>query len=151
MAAVSQSRRLYLQYQRLFAPKTLRDPHAFLVVEDNAVKLSVNRVILIKCTGILRDDIKLLPERGERAAIDGVRMRCAEYVRARVMDRGVDKERGGVEQSHWPGLIEDVTGVVDEDEVGRLDEREVQALVMVSRLIVLFTTTRDKGGGAQMG
>ena len=44
------------------------------------------------------------------------------------MDGGMDHESRGVEKTDRTGLILDVTRVVDEEEIFRLDEREVLAL-----------------------
>ena len=44
------------------------------------------------------------------------------------MDGGMDHESRGVEETDRTGLILDVTCVVDEKKVFRLDEREVLAL-----------------------
>ena len=43
------------------------------------------------------------------------------------MDGGMDHESRGVEKADRTGLVLDVTRVVDEKKVFRLDEREVQS------------------------
>lgn len=86
-------------------------------------KRNVGRVAdLVESTAILGDNVQLTAECRERSAIDRVGVRCAEHVRARGMDRGVDHECGGVEQAERPRFIEDVAFVVDEDEILGLDE-----------------------------
>lgn len=112
----------------LFIPQRPRDMHALLLREHDAVELAVHRVVLIKRTRVLRQHVQLAPERRERAPMDRVRVRGAEDVRARGVDRGVDHEGGGVEQPQGPGLGLDRAGVVDEQEVLGLDEREVLPL-----------------------
>ena len=48
------------------------------------------------------------------------------------MDGGMDHESRGVEKTDRTGLVLDVTCVVDEKKVFRLDEREVLSLDVVS-------------------
>lgn len=56
-----------------------------------------------------------------------MRVRGAQDIGARSVDRGVDGEGGTVEEALRAGFVEDVALMVYEEEVGRLDEREVQA------------------------
>ena len=64
----------------------------------------------------------LFAESGESAAIDRVRMCGAEDIWARRVDRGVDHEGGGVEESHGPRFIKNISRMVDEDKIVRLDK-----------------------------
>lgn len=112
----------------LLVPQRPRDMHALLLREHDAVELAVHCMVLIERTRVLRQHVQLAPERRERAPVDRVRVRGAEYVWARGVDRGVDHEGGGVEQAQGPGLGLDRAGVVDEEEVLGLDEREVLPL-----------------------
>lgn len=112
----------------LLVPQRPRDMHALLLREHDAVELAVHCMVLIERTRVLRQHVQLAPERRERAPVDRVRVRGAEDVRARGVDRGVDHEGGGVEQAQGPGLGLDRAGVVDEQKIFGLDEREVLAL-----------------------
>lgn len=58
-----------------------------------------------------------------------MRVRRAEHVRASGVDRRVNHEGRGIEEPMWPRLIEDVARMVNEDKIGGLDEREVEALM----------------------
>lgn len=53
----------------------------------------------------------------------------AKDVRARGMDGGMDHEGGRVEEPSRAGLVQDISVVVDEQEILGLDEREMQALM----------------------
>ena len=83
-------------------------------------------MVAIKRARILRDHVQLLPEARERAPVDGMAVRGAEHVWPRGVHGGVDREGGAVEETQGPGLGEDGPVVRDEEEVGGLDEGEVQ-------------------------
>ena len=86
-------------------------------------------MILVERARILRDYVELAAKRGESTPVDRVRVRGTVHVGARGVDRGVDHERGLVEERVGPGFrgLDDAM-VVDEDEVTWLDQAEVLSL-----------------------
>lgn len=115
---------------------------ALLLVEHDAVELAVHRMVLVERARVLREHVQLAPECRERAPVDRVRVRRAEDVRARGVDGGVDHEGCGVEQAQGPGLVLNRAGVVDEQQVLRLDEREVLALLLGTQYLLLLLIPR---------
>lgn len=58
-------------------------------------------------------------------------MCCTVHIRAGSVDRGVDHERGFVQKSVGPRLFEDISSVVNQDQIRRLDQREMETLINI--------------------
>ena len=55
----------------------------------------------------------------------------AVHIRASSVDRGVDHERSFVQKSVGPRLFEDISSVVNQDQIRRLDQREMKTLINI--------------------
>lgn len=58
-------------------------------------------------------------------------MSCTVHIRTSGVDRGVDHERRSVQKSVGPGFFEDIASVIDQNQIGGLDQREVEALIKI--------------------
>ena len=103
--------------------RALGDALALLEVEDDARVVVEQRVVLVERAHVLGDRIEQPPERRPRLAVDRVRVGRRDDVGARGMDLAVDRERGPFPRAP----LDDVALVVDEDQVGDPDVREVHA------------------------
>lgn len=113
-----------------------------LLIKHDTVELTVHRMVLVERARVLRKHVELAPECRKCAAVDRVRVSCAQHVRTRGVDSRVDHEGGGVEQAQGPGLVLNRAGVVDKKEVLWLNEREVLTLVYCSKHLKLFAIPR---------
>ena len=88
-------------------------------------------VHLVEDAAILGYDVELLAQSRECPTVHGVRVRRAVRVGTSSVNRGVDHEGSFVEELVWArlgGLYGAM--VVDEEEVARLDQREVLSLLV---------------------
>ena len=115
-----------LQQRRLPLTKRLRDIAPFLIRENNAIEVAVDGKIVVEGARVLRDGVDRSTERTERAAIYGMAVGGRVDVRTGVVDGGVDAVCGGVEEP-CGAAADDLAGVGDVDEIGRLDEGECDA------------------------
>jgi hypothetical protein len=114
---------MILEQGRLLITQTFRDIPPLLGGEHDAVELAVDDVVVVEGAGVLGDDVEFLAEGAEGPAVDAVAVGGAEDVRSRLVDRGVNHVGGGVEEAAG-AAIDDLTGVVDLDEVAGFDEGE---------------------------
>lgn len=68
-----------------------------LLIKHDTVELAVHRMVLVERTRVLRKHVEFTPECRKCAAVNRVRVCCAQHVRTRGVDGRVDHEGGGVE------------------------------------------------------
>lgn len=107
---------MILQQRSFATPERGSNLLAFFLGEDHAAEAGVERVVVVERARILRDSIEFAAQCAEGAAVDGVRVRGADYIRPGFVDRVVDHVGGGVEEADF-AAIDDFALVVDEDEV----------------------------------
>src|SRR3954471_23915197 len=109
---------------RLVVAEGVRDALALLDVGDDAGVVVEERVVVVERRDVLRDRLERLAERRQRAPIGRMRVRSTDDVGTRGVHLRVDRERPLVDVV---AALDDVTAVVDPDQVGRPDVRERHA------------------------
>jgi len=98
----------------------------FLLRQHDAVEALVQHVVVVERARVLRERVDLAAERAPRPPVDGVAVRGAHDVGPGGVHGGVDHVRGRVEQAVLPA-VDHFSAVVDEDEVGFVDQGECSA------------------------
>ena len=114
------------QQTGLLVPQVARDILALLFGQHDAVKLLIDDVVVVKGARVLCRHVELSPQGAEGAPVDRVAVRRTEHVRSGLVDGRVDHVRRGIQQSAR-AAVNHLAGVVDQDQVTLLDQREGHA------------------------
>ena len=110
--------------QRLVPTERVGDPLALFQVEHDARVVVEDRVVAVERAGVLGQRIERPAQRRPRLTVHGMRMGGRDDVRTSRVDLRVDREGRRVDR---PIALDDLTAVVDQDEVPDPDELEVHA------------------------
>ena len=120
------------------------DAIPFVGVEDHAVELVVQPVVLVEVAGVLGDGVELAPQGRPGLAVGRMRVGGGDHVGTGGVDPGVDGEGGPVERAL---TLDDLALVIDEEEVRGLDGAEVLAQAIHPEAVgVLGITGGDVAG-----
>ena len=100
--------------ERFAGAQRLCDAIPFRSFVDHPGVIVEERVVLVKCAGILRDGVEQAAERRPGFAVHGVRMGGGHGIGARGMDSRVDGKGGGI---HVMAAFDDFAGVIHQDQV----------------------------------
>jgi hypothetical protein len=112
-----------LEDDGLAAAERLDDGLALVALEHDAVEVVVHGQVVVEGAAVLRRDVDGLPERAKGPPMDRVRVRRAQHVRPRRVDRVVDRVRRRVEQPDLAALDDAAVGC-DPDQVACADVRK---------------------------
>lgn len=114
---------MVLQQRSLGFPETLGDILPLFRGEHDAVVVLVHHMVVVECTCVLCKGVQLPAQCTECAAVDTVTVCSGVDVGSRLVDLAVDHERGFVEEPVL-AAVEDVALLVDQNEVGFVDQAE---------------------------
>lgn len=83
-------------------------------------------MVIVESASVLSQRIQLASERTECATINGVAVSSTVDIRSRSMNGRVNHVGGSVEETAFAS-IDDLAGVIDQDEIRLVDERKCHA------------------------
>lgn len=96
-------------------------------------------MVIVESASVLSQRIQLASERTECAAINGVAVSSTVDIRPRSMNGRVNHVGGSVEETAFAS-IDDLAGVVDQDEIRLVDERKCHAKWVYPEAILCDTS-----------
>jgi len=87
-----------LQDHALLRAESLSDLRTFAGFVDHAAEVLEQAVVLVERAGVLRQRIELAAERRPGLAVQRVRVRGRDDLGPRLVNRGMDRERGAVQR-----------------------------------------------------
>lgn len=112
-----------LEKSSLLVSKAGSNILAFLLSENNTVERIINNVVVVESTSVLSQSVDLAAQRAPCTTVHRVTVSSTDDIRTSGVHGSVDHVCCGVEQAALAS-IDDLAGVVDQNQVGLIDERE---------------------------